>query len=272
MESSLTTSLPKNDLSKSKLRPSLRLAALLLLVGQLLYIGITILHTGGDANHHPSIFESYAGSDSWKAVHLGQFVAVAILVGGLVTLVPALERRSGMTLWAARLGAACAGAALALYAVLQAVDGIALKQAVEAWVAAPAEEKAARYASAEAIRWLEWGTRSYHDYTLGLALLLFGAAAWRTAWIPRPVGALMGMSGLAFFAQGWILGVEGFSAAETWAILAAYVLNLVWMVWLAVAAWRMPADPPQADGARGATQFRGTRQPDIASRAPRSGS
>jgi hypothetical protein len=37
-------------------RPSLRLAATLLLVGQLLYIVITLFHTGGEANDHPAIF------------------------------------------------------------------------------------------------------------------------------------------------------------------------------------------------------------------------
>jgi hypothetical protein len=56
----------------------------------------------------------------------------------------------------ARLGAVSAAVALALYGVLQAVDGVALKQVVDAWVRAPEAEKAARFASAETIRWLEW--------------------------------------------------------------------------------------------------------------------
>jgi len=52
---------------------------------------------------------------------------------------------------------------------------------VDAWATAPDAEKAARFASAEAIRWLEWGVRSYQDFTLGLALLLAAAAVARTA-------------------------------------------------------------------------------------------
>jgi hypothetical protein len=55
----------------------------------------------------------------------------------------------------ARLGAVSAAVALGLYGVLQAVDGVALKQVVDAWVRAPEAEKAARFASAETIRWLE---------------------------------------------------------------------------------------------------------------------
>src|SRR4051812_14561100 len=51
--------------------------------------------------------------------------------------------------------------ALALYGVLQAVDGVALKHAVDAWANAPEAQKAARFASAETVRWLEWGMNSY---------------------------------------------------------------------------------------------------------------
>jgi hypothetical protein len=75
--------------------------------------------------------------------------------------------------WAARFGAVSAGVTLALYGVLQAVDGVALKQTVDAWVRAPDAEKAARFASAETIRWLEWGVRSYQSFMLGLAFILF---------------------------------------------------------------------------------------------------
>src|SRR4051794_2571673 len=64
--------------------------------------------------------------------------------------------------------------------VLQAADGVANKEVDDAWVTAQGAEKTARFASAETIRWLEWGARSYHDYALGLALLLFAAALVRT--------------------------------------------------------------------------------------------
>jgi hypothetical protein len=129
-------------------------------------------------------------------------------------------------------------ATLALYGVLQAVDGVALKQAVHAWVSAPDAEKAARFASAETIRWLEWGTRSYQNFALGLALLLFAAAVMRAPWAPRPIAYLMGLSGLTYLVQGWVVGSRGFSRTETIAIVLAFVLDLAWMIWLVVVAWR----------------------------------
>jgi len=219
-------------------RETLRLSAALMLGGQLLYIVVTLFHTGGPANDHPVIFAAYAASESWKFVHLCQFASMAILVAGLFALHCALGVQAGTARLASRFGAAAAVVTLALYAVLQGVDGIANKQAVDAWVSAPAAEKAARFASAEAIRWLEWGVRSYQNMVLGLALILFAAAVVRTAGIPRPLGYLMGFSGLAYLMQGWVVGAEGFSGVETIAIEAAYVLDLAWMIWLAVIASR----------------------------------
>jgi Domain of unknown function (DUF4386) len=218
---------------------SLRLSASLLLVGQLLYIVVTQFHADGDANNHLAVFAEYAGNGIWTAVHLGQFASMAILLAGLLALFFALDVQAGTARWAGRFGAASAAATLALYGVLQAVDGVALKQAVNTWVSAPDAEKAARFASAKAIRWLEWGVRSYQDFALALALLLFAAAVVRTAWVPRPIAYLMGFSGLTYLVQGWVGGSEGFSRPHTIAIVLAWVVNLAWMIWLVVVAWRM---------------------------------
>ena len=72
-------------------RTSVRRSATLLLAGQLLYIVITQMHAGGDANNHPAIFAAYARSEIWTAVHVGQFVATALLLAGLVALSSALN-------------------------------------------------------------------------------------------------------------------------------------------------------------------------------------
>jgi hypothetical protein len=225
---------------------ALRLAATLLLVGQLLHVVITLFHTGGDANDHPTIFAAYAGSRIWTADHLGQFAAMAILLAGLFALTFALEVRDGAARWAGRFGAASAVAALALYGALQAVDGVANRLADVAWVSAPGAEKGARFASAEAVRWIEWGMRSYQAFILGLALLLFAVAVARTPRVPRPIAYLMGLSGLAYLGQGWVVGSEGFSPTMSGAIVLAELLDVVWMVWLSVVAWRMkdPEAPP----------------------------
>ena len=137
-------------------RASLRLPAALLLGGQLLYILVTQFHTGGHANDHQEIFVKYAASDAWKGVHVAQFLAMAVIIAGLVALYPILDTRLGGAGLVARLGVVSAGVALALYAVLQAVDGVGNKQVDQAWVQAEPGQKAAIFASADAMRWLEW--------------------------------------------------------------------------------------------------------------------
>jgi hypothetical protein len=218
-------------------RRMLRLSAWLLLAGQLLYIVVTVFHTGGDANNHPAIFAAYAASASWTAVHVAQFGCMVILLAGLFALFTALDGQAGMPRLANRLGVAFTTATLALYGAVLAVDGVALKQTVNAWASAPDAEKAVRFADAEAIRWLEWGTRSYENFSLGLAVLV-AAAVVRSTGIPRPIAYVMTLSGVTYLVQGWLAGAQGFSPAHTFAIIGAEILNVVWMTWLLVVAAR----------------------------------
>src|ERR1043166_10168410 len=95
-------------------RRSLRLAAALLLAGQLLYVVVTLLHTGGEANNHPAIFAAYASSAIWTAVHVAQFACMAIMLAGLLGLFSALDGQVGAARLANRFGAASTTATLAL--------------------------------------------------------------------------------------------------------------------------------------------------------------
>lgn len=217
-----------------------RLAASLILAGVLVSILAGVFHAEShDANDHAASFTAYANSGIWTAVHLGQFVGMALVCTGLVSLWAASDVQRHAMAWISRFGALAAAAALALYAALQAVDGVALKQAVDAWAAAPEPEKAVRFATAEGIRWLEWGMRSYHSFLLGAALVLLGAVVVATHHVPRIIGLLMALSGLAYLAQGWIIGETGFSGANSVPTLVAIVAIVAASVWLAVSAWRL---------------------------------
>jgi hypothetical protein len=71
-------------------RPSLRVAATLLLAGELLSL-VSLLHPGREApNNHPAVFAEYAASATWTAVHFGQFVSTALILAGLVAVFYAL--------------------------------------------------------------------------------------------------------------------------------------------------------------------------------------
>jgi len=231
-------------------RRTLRLSAAMLVIGFIVFVVVGLLHPDGPANNHRVVFAEYASSRDWTVVHLGQFVGMAVIIAGLLVLYFALDLRAGGAAWAARLGTVSAAVALGLHGVLQAVDGVALKQAVDAWASAPAAEKAARFASAETIRWLEWGTRSYQSFMFGLTLILLGGAVASTAKLPRVLGYLMGLSGVAYVVQGWVLGSEGFPDTSTAAILAGCALILAWIIWLVTVAWRAQESPERVLASR----------------------
>ncbi len=55
----------------------------------------------------------------------------------------------------------------------------------------------------------------------------------------RPIGYLIGLSGITYLVQGWVLGSEGFSSTNTVPTLLGYILVFAWSIWLLILAWRM---------------------------------
>jgi len=211
-------------------------------IGELLFALVTALfHPDGDANNHPVAFAEYASSASYTAVHFGQFVFIAVLLAGLLVLFFALNVRSGALGWVGRFAAVSVVVALALYGVVQAVDGVALKHAVDAWANVPEAEKATRFANAETVRWLEWGANQYQIFMFALALILLATVIVGTARVPRPIGYLMGLAAIPMLVQSLVIGTEGFSVPLLAGSLSAVALPLMlaWSIWLLIVAWRM---------------------------------
>ena len=221
-------------------RMLLRLSATLLFIGQLVAFVLDFLHpSSGGAGTNQTTFAAYAGSSDYAAIHLGQFASTAVLLAGLLVLFFALGVSQGAPRWLGVFGAIAAGVTMALEGVQMAVDGVALKQAVDAWVSAPAAEQATRFASAQAIRWLETGAASYWNFMQGLALVLFALVIVWTARVTRPIGSLMGVSGLAFIGAGWVFGTEGFMVTSGGLLQAAgYTFLFALTIWLLIVAWR----------------------------------
>jgi len=222
-------------------RSSFRLASALVFGGELLYIGAGQFHPGSvPPNQHPDVFAEYANSAYWGAIHMGQFLGMAMLLSGIVLLAFSLGSRSGTLDWLGRLAATSAVVTIALTGVLLAVDGVALKAAANAWLAAPVADQGARLAATEAVRWLEWAVRSYQRTMLGITLILVAAQIVVTVRIPRPLGFVIALSGFAYIAQGVVVGAEGFSSNLAIPALLGLVLELAWMVWLTIVAWQKP--------------------------------
>jgi hypothetical protein len=83
----------------------------------------------------------------------------------------------------------------------------------------------------------------------GLALVLFAIAIVWTARVARPIGYIMGVSGLASIAMGWVAGTDGLNSPTRSVIFEIVGLaTLVWTVWLLVVAWRMKYAGPSKTG------------------------
>jgi hypothetical protein len=213
-------------------RSLLRLSATLVVIGEVLFAIVTLFHADGDANNHRAVFAEYASSASWIAVHFGQFVFMAVLLAGLLVLFFALNVRSGVLGWVGRFAAV----------------SVALKHAVDAWVSAPEGEKATRFASAETVRWLEWGMNQYQIFMFALALILLATVIVGTARVPRAIGYLMGLAAIPMLVQSQVIGTSGFSVPLLAGSLStvALPLMLAWSIWLLIVSWRMK-EPDQPE-------------------------
>jgi hypothetical protein len=127
------------------------------------------------------------------------------------------------------------------FTILQAVDGIALKRAVDAWVAAPAEQEAAAFAAAEAVRWIEIGVNALSYFLVGLTLVLYGLALAMGSHYPRWTGWLAVAAGVAFMVRGLLTSYRGFGSSIP--SLVALALFAVWLIAIAIFLWRPSPQP-----------------------------
>jgi hypothetical protein len=218
-------------------RPLLRTSGALLLGGLVFNAAVTMLfHPSGDEDVHETIFAQYAASDSWEWVHFGQLAGVLVALGGLLVLHQVLRSRTPTL---SGFAAAMTVATAAVWAALQAVDGIALKQAVDAWAAADEGSQSFRFADAETVRWTEWGLQSYMRVLLGATLLLFGAAILTTHLLAAWTGWIAGLAGLLSVAIGVDVSYRGLdSGFQQIASPVFQVLMLAFAIGVVVAAAR----------------------------------
>jgi hypothetical protein len=195
-----------------------------------------LLHPTGEEDNHEAIFTEYAASDAWVATHLAEFVLVLVALAGLLVLCRAFRREAP---YLALLAAGAIIASGAAWAVLQAVDGVTLKQAVDAWAAASGTEKATRYADAETTRWVEWGLQGYFRVLLGVAFLLLGAAVVLSRFVPSWLGVLLVVGGLLSLAIGFSIGYQGLESGFQDAVgIALQLVILVFGIGMLVVSRR----------------------------------
>jgi hypothetical protein len=216
------------------------------LAGMVITIVSTLFHASSeDLMNNPVVFSVYAQSDPWIAAHIGQFAGVMLIfAGGFVALFRLLilsESSAASAL--AWLGFAVTIIAASTFAILQAVDGIALKRAVDSWYnttassSAAIEEKTIAFRVAEGIRWIEIGINSINRITQGAVAIVFGVAIAKSALLSRWIGAVGVFAGAATVIVGVAVAYVGFAPLPIVGDMAT-ITSFAWAVILGIFMWR----------------------------------
>ena len=220
----------------------LRIGSITFLTGLAIFIISSVFHASReDPTNHLRVFAEYANSPPWIAAHIGQFVGEIIMfAGGFVALFRLLVQSESMTVSVlAWIGFAAAIIAASTLSILQAVDGIALKLAVDSWVVAPAEEKMAAFRVAEGIRWTEVGTNSMYRILQGTVAIVFGVAITCSPIVGRWIGAIGIFAGAATIAAGVEVAYVGFASVNVVSYqLVSKITYYVWIGILGAFIWR----------------------------------
>ena len=184
----------------------LKLGSVCAIAGAIVLMAGTALHPlGADPGDAAAAFTEYAADEYWVTSHLGQFLGVALMFVGLVALSDSLNHER--CAWLSRLGVFVGVSALATSAVLQAVDGVALKVLVDAWASAAEEQKQSAFQAALAVRQIEVGVASFMALLFGTVFILFGIAIALSDGLPELAGLAWGLWG-HWYCGGWT--VSGF--------------------------------------------------------------
>ena len=224
-------------------RPMLRMGSVAFLAGLVIIIMSTLFHASSeDLMDNPVVFEVYAESNPWIAAHIGQFAGVMLVfAGGFVALFRLLVgSESGTASALAWFGLVTAILVAGSFAILQGVDGIALKIAVDNWYAIPpadSEEKAIAFRVAEGIRWTEIGINSYNRILQGAVAIIFGVAIAKSALLSRWIGGVGIFAGAATVIAGVGVAYVGFAPLPIVGD-ASTVISFAWIAILGIFMWR----------------------------------
>jgi len=215
-----------------------RIGAVAAIVGSVTLFVATLLHPmSADPNDPLAAFAEYAADTLWVATHLGQFLGVVLIGVALLALGRTLTNGPRVEA-CVTIGAAGAIASVATAAVLQAVDGVALKVMVDRWAASPAEHKEAVFWAAYGVRQVEVGVASLMSLLLGLTIFSYGIALLSTTMYPRWVGVVGLLGALGLIAAGVVQAYSGFSPLAMNVSMPAGSVLWLWLIALGVVMWR----------------------------------
>ncbi len=199
----------------------------------LLVLG-TFLHPAGADPNVPSLaFAEYAADRTWVASHTLQLAGAVALVGSLLL---SFSGRPWRAHGAVAVGTATAAATIAATAVLQAVDGIALNNMVDAWAAASGPEQQSLFSAAYAVRQVEIGLAAVSSTLGGASVLAYSCALALEPHTRRAIVWAGVLTGAATMAGAAAMSYTGFSSVAMAITMPAGIAMVAWVVAVAATA------------------------------------
>ena len=173
-----------------------------------------------------AVFREIGADAVWTTIRLDQFVGYLLVFTFFVALHDLIVTTPAR--WHVRLGVGIGAASLAAAAVSQAVEGIALKSLVEAWLAVPPAEKNAAFA----LHQVGIGMAAVTAILIGATAGVYGRGVGVSGRFPRSFGWLGLIAGI-----GTMLG--GPLTAYDAASFLAMPFNLALIIFIGLAGWHM---------------------------------
>lgn len=219
----------------------LRLGAITGIAGIVVQIAMSVLHPHREQpNDSVASFHEYAESGNWIAVHIGQFAGALLLALTIVALARALSRGGGVSGAFAVVAGVGAIVVTAIFAVQMAVDGVALKGAIDTWIAAPAADRASAFHVADGVRLVEKGLSGFFNLMNGVAFATLGLSIAFGNGYRRWIGWVGAFAGLGLAVGGVAVAHTGFSMEAAMILNGPFLLGALFILVLCVWMWRRP--------------------------------
>lgn len=205
---------------------AMRVAAVGLVVGTLLYIVPSAVHGNPPIDDARSVLGYVAERPTWRAIHLVNILAVLVWLGSFALLGPVFRDGAAAV---SRVARVVLTVAAAVFAVYFSIHAFGLSTAADAYFAAGADQ-AAVLERTETVLILLGSIAFTAQAMLGLGVLLYGVTVARTRGLPSWLGWVGAVAG-----AGWLVGAV---AVEFAVIVPFTVVTWVWTIVLGVALFR----------------------------------
>ncbi|MBD0286861.1 MAG: hypothetical protein ICV79_15740 [Flavisolibacter sp.] len=233
------TSTIKQKMTSMNTNTSLaRVGAVAAFLGVPLLFVSTLLHPmQKDPNDPLAAFAEYAANSIWVWSHLGQFAGIVAIAISWVALAATFEQ--GRPAAWGRMALVGTATVISVAAALQAVDGVALKVAVDRWAAATGGGRELAFEAAFAVRQIEIGLAALLSIVSGLTLTGFSLAVLHSTRYPVWLGWIGLVNAVGTLAAGAAQASTGFSDLSMTLSMLTSSLLLVWVIIVGILLWRL---------------------------------